>query len=348
MTGSPAISRRMPTKSSRCIGRIFASARARCSRSPPGSFRAPPRFAPGSKNMCSVRHSPIPSAPNSRAIFASCGVSALARTPSVRSASAHDRNFLKNDDISGSTVGTRPSITSPADAVERDVFAAMNHRAVGRLSVPARVVDFERRASRHAALAHPARDHRRVTGHPAARGQDSLRHLHPVDVLGRGLDPHQDYLAPGLGDRDRFVGREHHFAEDRARRRRQPARDHVLFGARGSSRGCSNCSSCTGSTRISAVARSISFSSAMSTAIRTAASRRALAVAGLQHEEPVALDREFHVLHVAEMLFEPRRDFQQLVCRPSGKLSSSVGRLRRALVLADARRARPIRARPAG
>ena len=69
----------------------------------------------GSKNMCSVRHSPIPSAPNSRATFASLGVSAFARTPSLRTASAHDRNFLKYDGISGSTVGTRPSITSPAD-----------------------------------------------------------------------------------------------------------------------------------------------------------------------------------------------------------------------------------------
>ena len=40
--------------------------------------------------------------------------------------------------------------------------------------------------------------------------------------------------------------------------------------------------------------------------------RRAFAVARLQHEEAVALDRELHVLHVAEMLFQPSRDFQQL------------------------------------
>ena len=38
-------------------------------------------------NMCSVRHSPTPSAPKARARRASSGVSALARTPSVRSSS---------------------------------------------------------------------------------------------------------------------------------------------------------------------------------------------------------------------------------------------------------------------
>jgi hypothetical protein len=37
-----------------------------------------------SKNMCSVRQSPIPSAPNARAMRASRGVSAFARTRSVR------------------------------------------------------------------------------------------------------------------------------------------------------------------------------------------------------------------------------------------------------------------------
>src|SRR6185437_7120526 len=41
-----------------------------------------------SKNMCSVRHSPIPSAPKLRATRASRGVSALARTLSVRTSSA--------------------------------------------------------------------------------------------------------------------------------------------------------------------------------------------------------------------------------------------------------------------
>ena len=100
--------------------------------------------------------------------------------------------------------------------------------------------------------------------------------------------------------------------EHRAGRRRQAARDALFWRDFGSSRGWSNCSSCTGSTRISAVR-------AIDQLLLRHLDRdthrglgRALAVARLQHEELAALDGEFHVLHVAEMLFEPRRDFQQL------------------------------------
>src|SRR5208337_4705058 len=41
--------------------------------------------------------------------------------------------------------------------------------------------------------------------------------------------------------------------------------------------------------------------------------RRALAGARLQHVQPVALDRKFHVLRIAKMLFELRRNFQKLL-----------------------------------
>ncbi len=181
--------------------------------------------------MCSVRHSPIPSAPKSRAIFASSGVSAFARTPSLRTASAHDRNFLKYDGISGSTVGTRPSITSPADPSSVMYSPRRIDCAIRRQRARA-VIDLQRRHSRHARLAHPARDHRRMTRHPAARREDSLRDLHPVNIFRRRFEPHQNYFAPRFRDRDRFVRREHHFAVDRARRRRQSARDHVLLARR--------------------------------------------------------------------------------------------------------------------
>ena len=63
VTGSPFIASKIPSKSARCIGSSLASARRR----PPSSratiisriavIRSP------SKNMCSVRHSPMPSAP---------------------------------------------------------------------------------------------------------------------------------------------------------------------------------------------------------------------------------------------------------------------------------------------
>ncbi len=66
-------------------------------------------------NMCSVRHSPIPSAPNSRALAASSGVSALARTPSVRTSSAQRSTVSKWSDTSGSSSSTSSAVTSPAE-----------------------------------------------------------------------------------------------------------------------------------------------------------------------------------------------------------------------------------------
>ncbi len=54
-----------------------------------------------SVNMCSVRHRPMPSAPNSRAFWASSGISAFARTPRVRSSSAQARICSKSSESSG-------------------------------------------------------------------------------------------------------------------------------------------------------------------------------------------------------------------------------------------------------
>ena len=64
-------------------------------------------------NMCSVRHRPMPAAPNSRAFVASSGVSALARMPSRRSSSDHCRTRSKCSLISGSTSGTSSTVTCP-------------------------------------------------------------------------------------------------------------------------------------------------------------------------------------------------------------------------------------------
>ncbi len=66
-------------------------------------------------NMCSVRHSPMPSAPNSSARRASSGVSALARTPRVRSSSAHPSTVSNCSLIAASTSGTSSVVTAPLD-----------------------------------------------------------------------------------------------------------------------------------------------------------------------------------------------------------------------------------------
>ena len=65
------------------------------------------------KNMCSVRTSPMPSAPNSRALAASAGVSTLARTLVVARFCAQRRISRNSSDSSGSTSGRAPLMTSP-------------------------------------------------------------------------------------------------------------------------------------------------------------------------------------------------------------------------------------------
>ena len=68
-----------------------------------------------SKNMCSVRLSPMPSAPKRRAARTSSAVSALARTFMTRIASAQPIRVAKSPDSSGWIVATSPSITSPVE-----------------------------------------------------------------------------------------------------------------------------------------------------------------------------------------------------------------------------------------
>ena len=58
-----------------------------------------------SKNMCSVRQRPMPSAPNLRACAASFGVSAFVRTFRVRILSAQPIRRLNSPPMTASTVG---------------------------------------------------------------------------------------------------------------------------------------------------------------------------------------------------------------------------------------------------
>ncbi len=86
-TGSPSIAPKMPRKSSRCSGSSSSSAFSRSSSVRDKITRSTIRRREP-RNMCSVRHSPMPWAPKSRARWASSGLSALARTPIRRVRSA--------------------------------------------------------------------------------------------------------------------------------------------------------------------------------------------------------------------------------------------------------------------
>ena len=78
------------------------------------------------------------------------------------------------------------------------------------------VVDLEIAAAGHAALAPAARDDGGVGGHAAAGGEDALGGEHALDVLGAGLDAHEDDVLAGLGLLGRLLGGEHDLADGRA------------------------------------------------------------------------------------------------------------------------------------
>ena len=75
-------------------------------------FRNRP-MRPSSLNIRSVRHSPMPCAPYSRAFAASAGVSALALTPSRLACCAHRRTVRNSGVTFGSTRGRAPGYTAP-------------------------------------------------------------------------------------------------------------------------------------------------------------------------------------------------------------------------------------------
>ncbi len=115
-------------------------------------------------------------------------------------------------------IATLPASTWP---VEPSMVMTSPLRSV---TPPARqrvggIVDADRAGAGDAGLAHAARHHRRMGGHAAAGGENALGGVHAVDVLGAGLDPHQDDLAPLRLQRARPRR-----TRTRSRPRRRPAR----------------------------------------------------------------------------------------------------------------------------
>ena len=82
-------------------------------------------------------------------------------------------------------------------AVDGDDIAFMQE-GVADAGAAIDIVDVDRIAAGHAGLAHAARDHRRVRGLAAARGEDALRLEEAVNILGLGFLAHEDDLLAGI------------------------------------------------------------------------------------------------------------------------------------------------------
>ena len=137
----------------------------------------------------------MPSAPNSRAWRASAGVSAFARTPSVRSPSAPsehgcearvDRRADERDVVGRDGAGR---------AVDGDEVALAQH-ALADADLASVEVDVERGHARDRGAAHAARHERGVRGLAALGGEDAARGVEAGDVVGLGERAHEDDVRP--------------------------------------------------------------------------------------------------------------------------------------------------------
>ncbi len=211
----------MPAKSSRWYGRSLASAAFRASSvsariiSRIASMRSP------SKNMCSVRQRPMPTAPNAMRVPRLLGRVGVGAHVHARRLVAPLHQLLEvlellgllrglvAVDQAGDDLGRRGLDLAGVDlagrAVDRHPVAFLErlagHRHRARL-----VVHFHRRGAADADLAHLARHQRGVRRHAAARGEDAFGRDHAAQIFGRRLDAHEQHLLALLRGRDRAVG----------------------------------------------------------------------------------------------------------------------------------------------
>ncbi len=120
VTGSPSIASRISMKSAFWTTRSSSRASVSSSRVWARIIRRTTGRRSSPRNMCSVRHNPMPSAPNRRALAASGPLSALARTASfpLRILSAHPR-ITSNSAGGSDAVDERPRRGSRGPSTRR-------------------------------------------------------------------------------------------------------------------------------------------------------------------------------------------------------------------------------------
>ena len=233
VTGSPAMISNSASKSARCMGRILASARRRPASSSAQIISRMARMRLSSKNMCSVRHSPMPSAPKSRAWRASRGrVGVGAHAERARRVGPVPSPVAKSPDSSGWRIFTRPSSTSPVPP-SMVMTSPLREGPAGDRHGAGLVVDAQRAGAAHARPAHAARDHGGVAGHAAARGEDAGRRVHAVDVLGLVSVRTRITSRPGAFSASASSASNTISPEAAPGEAGRPRREHVPLGRRG-------------------------------------------------------------------------------------------------------------------
>ena len=150
-------------------------------------------------------------------------------------------------------------------------------------------------------------------GHAAAHGQDALRIVHALDVLGAGLETNEDDLLAALAPVGGRLSGEHDLAAGRAGGRREARADDLgLLQGRGVER------------RVEQGVEALRVDHGDGLFLGDHAlvdqiagdlhrgGRGALAVSGLEHVELLVFNREFHVLHVAVVVLQLVADVHEL------------------------------------
>ena len=217
---------------------------------------------------------------------------------------AGDRRVNGGDDavvdVAGGSVDGDPVALAERLAAENELLVLLVH------------LDFL--AAGDAALAHAARNDGRMARHAAADGEDALRCLHALDILGARLKTHQNNLLSTSLPSLRVISREYNLSARRARRRWQTAslRCSALEGYGIELRMEKRIEIARLDHENRLLLRAHAFVDKVARNLERSL-RRALAVARLEHEELAVLDGELHVLHVAVVLLELFTHFGELL-----------------------------------
>jgi hypothetical protein len=257
-----------------------------------------------SKNMCSVRVRPMPSAPNSRPAWRRRGCRRWCGRRWCGTCRPSFMTLAKSPESVGSTRATAPAITSPVEpSIEMTSSRPKDLPLDGEL--PFGGVDVDVARAGDAALAPAARDDGRVAGHAAGAGEDAGGRVHALDVLGAGL----------LADEDDALAGAARFTASSAVKAGLPtaapgdagrplARILAIDFLVGIEEGSRSWVRSPAGMRRSAVFSSIELLLDHVAGDLDGGGAGALAGAGLEHEERAALDRELDVLHLLVVLLE--------------------------------------------
>jgi len=245
-----------------------------------------------------------------RGIVRVIGVGADAQT-AILVRPAHDAAELAAD--GGVDRGDCAVVDVAGGAVDGEPVALVVDLA-GELELLVLLIHLDVAAAGDAALAHAARHDGRVGGHAAADGQDALRGLHALNVLGRGLETDEHDLLAALLPRLGVLGGEDDLAAGRAGRGGQRLADNGgLLEDLGIELGMEQRVERAG------LDHGDGFLLVDHALVHEVAGDLesggggALAVTGLEHIELSVLDGELHILHIAVMILKDLADVLELL-----------------------------------